>query len=419
METIGVNDMRKVLGVKQRLPNLILSLVVAVSLLVALQSCRRSNPQPESSVRAGMQDVYSATTELFRLVWSPGALENPTNSPRVMKLLDRLAKDFHNIERDAPVQYFEPGFRLALQLNQELIRDARGRFAEGDRDYAQWRLRSLTSNCVACHSRYQIATDFLGDVPRSEDPSFEARFATAQFLVASRQFDEGTKELMVLARTMFSSPSGGLAGISALKEWLVVQVRVKQHFAEAATELSAILKGDNLSEENRELIGAWVGDLSSLSSRVVPAQRVLKEARGLMSFTRGDDGTFIFDEKNLVKSLRTTALMHEFLQGAQVQTANASVRRTATYLLALAYAHMPIRSLDAFPELYLEQCVREYPDTKEAMQCFLLYQDVVEERNTGSAGVFMDAETQQKLRELRTLAFGNQPRVLDDSIAVE
>src|SRR5690606_2331569 len=97
-----------------------------------------------------------------------------------------------------------------------------------------------------------------------------------------------------------------------------------------------------------------------------------------------------------------TSILHSFLQ-----TAEGDARRQAFFLLALGYQKIPIPSFELFQEMYLEQCIREFPGTVEAKKAYSLLEELIEFESTGSGGLNLDPQDTEKLRELRSLAHGS------------
>ena len=83
-------------------------------------------------------------------------------------------------------------------------------------------------------------------------------------------------------------------------------------------------------------------------------------------------------------------------------------RGRASCLLAEAYSHMPISMFDGVRELYLETCIREFPETQEARTAFAIYKDNLESISSGSGGVNIEGEQKKRMIELKNLAFGEK-----------
>ena len=365
--------------------------------LAALGLGCKAHPQP-TSIKLEMLDAYQTSAELYRYVWAPSRFKKPEAHDKLLALLDRLASDFHRIEKVSPALLAEPGFKIALQTNQEMLKDIRDRFASGNKDYANWRLRGLTSNCLACHSRHEVKTDFLGELPTSPDESFEDKLAAGEFLFATRQFDKASNSLLALAHSISGTSSGSALAMRALKLWLVIEVRVKDRFSSSAKSLDDLMKTGELSVTDLDTLRRWSEELKKLAKEP-SSKNAVQDASRLLDEVK-DNSSIESDEQNLVQTLRATTLLHGYLEGDRT----SAERQTPTYLLALAYSHLPISVFDGFRELYLEQCIREFPGTAEAQAALKIYKQNLEIENSGSGGLHLDDESKAKLDELTKLA---------------
>jgi hypothetical protein len=370
------------------------------SLLTTISCQRSSTSSPD--LRTDMLDAYSASEKLFPYVWRPSMFNDPSSEKTIQALLDRLASDFHKAEGSGSQYAGDPGFTIALTMQQELLTDIRLRFKEGKKDYANWKLRSVTGNCVACHTRYKVRNDFLGAAPLPVSTSYQDQLAAADFLLATRQFDNAAEAYLTLATTVGSVAAGSAGALPALKQWLVIQVRVKNQGKAAASALEAAALKLRLPENKQRIIQQWITDLRIPLPNDAKSNPLATAARLLGTDT---EPTLEESEMMLVPSLRATAVLHNFLESAPA----GEERRKAQYLLAFAYARIPIHSFEALRELYLEQCIRENAGTAEAKSAYALYAQLVEEESTGSGGVHLDQETRSKLTELNGIAFGSAP----------
>jgi hypothetical protein len=380
---------------------------LCIALLLIFSGTLAACYKAPSGVRAKMREAYAETANLFNFVWSPAEFQDPKNEQAISKSLDRLINEFHDVAALSSVAAEEPGFRVTLSSHERTLKDIRSRFSAGQKEYANWRLRALTANCIACHSRYQAPVDFIGDAPSPNANSFEAELAAAEFLVATRQFEKADTALLRLANSVSLLPSGSAEAIQALKLWLVVEVRVKNRPAEAEKQLRELLETPERFGHYRASVVSWVEDLQTLAQNNYAGADPLNRAAELLRPIAGNT-TLEEDESHLVTTLRATTLLHEYLQ-TKISDKN---RREATFLLALAYRHLAIPSMELFQEMYLEQCIREFPGTIEAQKSYSVLQDLVEFQNSGSGGLHLEEKEAQKLKELRNLAFGTPRQMI-------
>lgn len=375
--------------------------------LVALGCAERTKPEP--NLQSDMRDVYRSARELFGYVWSPSSFYAESSERRISSLLDSLQENFHRAELDAPIEVFEPGFRVTLLAQKNLLADASNRFKEGKKEYANWQLRGMASNCISCHSRYQAPVNFVGELPPIEDMSPEGRLASAEFLFATRQFDKASESLFRSAERMAAVPSLGAFQIRALKMWLVIEVRTKDRPLDSAQRLESYLNSNRIPEGYGATFGRWVSDLKQLGSAPAVTSDPLREADTLLR-PLGDDSTIQSEEQHLVLTLKATALLHDYLQ----RSLSTDERRRGTFLLGVAYSHLPISLFTSFGPYYLEMTIRDFPHSNEALRAFELFERALMDDLGASGGGNLAPDQLKLLQELRKLAY---PRQLSPPVA--
>ena len=377
-----------------------LSLAV-IGILLFLVSCSLFTERKAEELRPVMIDSYQASRELYSYVWSPSVFSDKKNEAKILDLLSRLANNFHEVETLSEAERRDPGFFIALRSQNRLVKDIAQRFKSGQKDYANWRLRGITNNCLVCHSRTEDLTDFIGGGPSVEDHSAEGRLAAAEFLIATRQFEKGLDDLFDLAKGTSRLPSGASIAMKALKLWLTVQVRVKDHEKEAADSLEELVEVSEFSNERISVIRFWINDLRAIESKTLYANldaRLIRAAELLEPVA--SEPEFGEQEKHLVKTLASSAILHQILE----ETLIVEERRRALYLLGLAYSKAPIESFSILSTFFLERCIREFPNTDEARKAYSLYRDELEFESSGSGGEHIDEKDQALLIELRHLS---------------
>ena len=368
----------------------------AVSTFLGLSSCSKS---PNPTITQEMRDTYQVVSQLYGYVWDDAMFDAPSSERKISKMLERLSENFHRIEENAPSGLLEPGFNTTVLVQEAYLRDIRSRFDAGSKDYAKWRLRSLSQNCIACHSRYSAPIDFIGVAPPVGSHSIEAELAAAQFLFATRQFDDASDRLLSLAGKYSQVESGSADAFRALQLWLAIEVRVKNRYAHGADVLEPLLAKSKFSEDDARSIRIWIADLRRLERIAATAPVDVGTAELLLAPLQEGD-SISADNAHLPSTLRASAILHQLLIGKPTM---AGLEKP-TYLLALAYTHMQIQAFEGFDELYLEQCIRSFPGTPEAAQAYALYAGVVELRSSGSGGIHLDDAQVQKLEQLKGLA---------------
>ncbi len=135
--------------------------VIFLVLLFFLSCSSQKDIAPKRDFRANMRDAQKLTTELFNYVWDEKSFVDQKNAKKISELLNELSADFHEIKKAGNSLELEPGFDVILTTQRELIKDIATRFNEDQKDYALWRLKGMSQNCIACHSRLNVSLPVL------------------------------------------------------------------------------------------------------------------------------------------------------------------------------------------------------------------------------------------------------------------
>jgi len=371
-----------------------LQAVLSVVLLCCMSHVCVAESAPP--LKAKMVAVFAAFRELQPYLIDEREFFDRSSTRAVRRAVDTLTDLFDSIEREKLSLSQEVGFQTNLRLTSELLHDARNRLAEGKGQYALWRLRAVGNQCVICHTRYESPLDF--SAPGTDLAGLAPR-ARGEFLLATRQF--------ALAKDAFfeaaMNPSDGESSIDALRKWLLVYTRVHPEPGEALQKLDKVLQSGAPSAYDREEIEGWIASLREWQKEK-PGKRPAPLAQATQLIDRGTKRTQgILTDTAAVDFLRGTALLHKLLDDKKVSGAE---RGKVLYLLGVAYSRLTLYFVNELPELFFEQCIRDYPNSAEARQAFRQYDQLVTFEYTGSAGTNLPAEARSRLRELHDLAYG-------------
>lgn len=346
-----------------------------------------------------MDQVYLAFKSLQKYMADKALFVKKDNHAEILQLLGRLVDRFHRVrELDSPYAK-EIGFASTLHIIREMLIDVQQRFLVGKKDYAFWRLRNVYTYCVSCHTRYAVTVDFSDPDLRLENLS---AFERGEFFLATRQFEKA-QDAYLLAVEHAGSP---LRRIAALRHWLVIFTRVQPNPRHAMDELNRLRARVHFTPNEQQEIAGWMASLERWKDETPVPIDPLRRAETLLSqgTTIGDE---IFGKRSAVELLRATALLHELLDAAKPGELTAERRARILYNLGSAYSELSFFFADQLPEMFLEQCIRDYPGSDQAKRAFRLYREIVTLDYTGSAGTVLPREVKQKMDVLHTLAQGS------------
>lgn len=394
---------------RSRLNGFVLTCAVAAGFFASCHSSTQQAPEPEvGSVKQDMNAVYDSAQRIYAKLWDRERFIDMASANEIQSDLDRLSNGFHRVERDFPIEQFEPGFRVILQAQQELLADAAARFRAGKKDYVMWRLRGMTGNCVACHSRVGVPMDFAGVDPGSGRGSSQEVLGRGEFLTATRQFDRAREHLLGVVRGKDGISYDSETKFEALQLYLVSAVRVKADYSRAAADFDTVLQEGQIPDERKDIVRSWIEQLGKLAK--FDSLPPIKAAEELLRPLIGSDNNEL-DQQYLVQSLAASRILHTYLLTALPQEQH----RHAQYLLAVAYFHLTLRQFEVFQLMLLEQVIRENPRSAEAHHAFELFKARTESNASGPAGMSVEQEDLAKLQELRGIAYGGKVLVVPDT----
>lgn len=346
-----------------------------------------------------MAEVYRAYSDLQVFIGSREQFVDAKNQLRIAKLLIAMKENFHATSNTPNSRFEREGLAPTLHAVQEALEDTTTRFAEGKKDYALWKLRSLSNYCVTCHTRFEVANDFGSNQSAALEQL--TAYQRADYFFATRQF----KKASALFREVIMSDQFRFERFDALRKLLVIETRVHPDPSHALTTVREMQREAQFSPYELEEVRDWTSSLLRLQKEkpllVTSDESILQEVQRLLKIAHhGSDD--LDGRVSFIELLRASALLHGVFDRLQTTQFHAKV----LYLLGSIYSDMPQLFQLELPEMFLEECIRKFPGTEEAKKAFRVYQDKVQRDFTGSAGVKLPAELQLKIEELKSQAFG-------------
>jgi hypothetical protein len=385
---------------------------IIVSLLVALCCVEPvfAEEKPLPDTKARMAEVYRAYSELQNFIGTKEQFVDKKNQAQIAHLLTAMKDNFHQTEGAAADKFAREGLTATLKSVQQTLDDISLRFAEGKKDYALWKIRSLSNYCVTCHTRFKVANDFGS----SQSASLKGlnTYQRADYFFATRQFSKAS----VLFREVIASDQFNFERFDALRRLLVIETRVYPDPSHALSTLKEVRQEAKFSPYEEEEIQDWTASLLRWQKEkpisMASDQMVLAEAERLLKIAHhGEDS--LDGQVSFIELLRASALLHSVFDKQLTTSYHAKV----LYLLGSTYSEMPHIFQSELPQMFLEECIRKFPGSDEAKKSFRVYQDAIQRDYTGSAGTRLPEEEQQKLEELKALAYGKELPVKNQQIA--
>lgn len=274
-----------------------------------------------------------------------------------------------------------PGFRITYGLLSDHIQKTQAAFQGGEMDYVRMRVNGMGNLCAACHMQAPKISHFSAFefvVERSR----EATFNNAEFLFVIRRFDEALAQFDKLVRDF---PKSGITSDQlndAYRRKLAIFARVYRDPGMAIDNLKEDLKNKNLPTDIRRNIESWTTTLQSWKGeKTDPAKLKTPELLAYVAKKLPSDMVrkIAPDNPQLLNILRLSGLLYERLYKEPGGTSSQGV------LYYLARSERSLAPLYWYPlnEIYLKECIVQYPKQSFSKRCFDAYKEGMQERYFG------------------------------------
>ena len=358
--------------------------------------------QPVSSRTAEpatMRQLFHDLTSVFTLTLKEDEFEDPANREKILSSLNSLAENAGQLESHGETANPSTDFfrrSLARDANEAVMRFRRGQF-EGTRFVVD----QLMNNCFACHSRlpsdrlFQPGESYLEETAIDSLPAEDR----ARLQVTLRQFEDALDTYELL----FASPdvsAGKIAASSAFDDYLKVCLRVEEDCDRAKRTFETFRQRPDVPPYLDERLDGWTKDLDQLDRNRKDALRdPLGQGRALIRDAQYQNA-FPNDPRGSVRFIAATGYLHHYLESSPSDTDRLA---ETYYLLGVAESYVSPSYWRSQTDVLLESAIRTSPRSVYGRMALNFLEEYTISGYTGSAGVSIPPEVQERLDELRAL----------------
>ena len=367
--------------------------LVLLSILIATTSAQSA----EKELKGSMQGAFEVFSKLSPYLVEESSFEDPKNHDKILEYLRSLSSSFHTAE-SVPSKYKDkPGFLATLFVMNSALDDALVSFTQDEKDWASWRLRTVSGTCVSCHSNFGVDVRYKNDKAIDKNLS---NYEKAELYLISRQINKA-KESFYKAALDAAKEDMHQKMLEATRRLLVIYTRFETNPKEALERIKKIEKSTKHSEYEQEIFNEWIGAFTEWSKEKNPKDLSFNKARKLASMAFGSEP--LLSQAGSVQLLRASGIYHQLFMQQKLKKEEKS---EALYYLGLIYARLPLYVINEMPQFYLELCIREFPGTPDAKKAYSLYRELTAYGYTGSSGMHLPEDIKAELRELKSIAYG-------------
>jgi hypothetical protein len=357
------------------------------------------------SAKAIMSGVYQSFLKIVPYVYSDQESQygqlfkgDSAKKDELLKNLNDLSEFFKSAEH---VSYFKrPGFRPSLDTINNHLSDTIVSVKENNYNFAQKRLKAMTSLCISCHSQLSEASSknsFGKEVNLTDRSGFESDYAFANYLFLVRKFEEAESYFKKAVEVSLEKSQMTVL-LDSLRKLLSIYTKVDFDYKKASAFVSAYKDDKRMPVIAKNSLLEWSRSLQTFEKFNAKTNSSPKE----------------FIEKYLAPLEQTklgqTETNHDvrFLVGSGVLTKFATSNPKSKlmpeilYWLAVADKNLSHSYFFSLSDLYLKDCVTTYSKSPFARKCYELYEENVQFGYSGSGGTDIPEGEKRELQRLKS-----------------
>lgn len=350
-----------------------------------------------------MNKAFNSLMELIPFLAQEEEFSSKKNEKVVGKHMQDLASSFGTAKHDSLMK--QDIFAPSLDIIRQEIKDSHEAFKAGKKDYAWWRMRSITAQCMSCHTRLPAnhASSFQEGFRLIDKKKFKDPYNLGIAYLIVRQYPEA-KENFTRAFDENVIKKQFKDILLPLKQLLLIQTKVMKDPAQMLTVLKHYENTKGISVDDQGVMKTWMNRLKAWSEAPLNKYARLSTDEEAVDFMAKVMRP-LFKNNNLyvgkhdVDLLMASGLLSNFL----FENPESKKAPDALYWVGVAEKYLERENFFGTGEHFLKDCVRRYPKAPIARECFNEYKESIEFNFSGSRGTDIPADVQRELDSLEAL----------------
>ena len=348
-----------------------------------------------------MNKAFIALSDLIPLITDRDQFMEKKNEKLITSKITELKSAIITAKHDSLIK--EDLFAPSYTLINENIAGSLEAFKLGNKDYAHWRLKEITSLCIDCHSRMPIshASSFQNGELTIDETKFENIYnlGIAQ-LIVRRYTDAKGSFTRSIQDKLIKKEIKDL--ILPFKQILLIDAKVYKNPDNLIAFMGEYKSREDLPEEVRNSISTWLVRLKHWKGNKLLAVG-LKSDKEVERFIAKELAPLkkksIYGGGYDVDLLIASGLLSNYFFENPTSAKAAEI----SYWLGWAEKYLKRENFFGSGDLFLKQCIKHYPKNPTAKKCLEEYKDSVEFEFSGSGGTSIPKDVQKELDDLEKL----------------
>jgi hypothetical protein len=352
-----------------------------------------------------MNKAFNALTELLPLLLSSEKFQDKKNEGMIKEKIQTIEEAFREAKHDPLIKHdlFAPSYALIT----DNLSESKSSFEKGHKDYTKWLVKETISVCLDCHTRIpsdHISSFQSGELLIKEDQLKEPYLLGLASLIVRRNVDAKNHFLRQIQDKIISKDSNDM--ILPFQQILLIETKVMKD-----PQAMIALIDDFKAKKN--LPAFVVEELQNWRLRLVEwkNEKALKETpasdKVMVSFIQRHLKPLMkksFSDANKVDLLFSSGVLSSFL----FLNPSSKLAPEISYWTGWIEKRLKRENFMSSGDLFLEQCIRKYPNSPFAQDCFKELEESIEFDFSGSSGTFIPDDVKAELQELKSLIERNK-----------
>ncbi len=295
----------------------------------------------------------------------------------------------------------QENFKFSRQVLEDHIIETERVFRLGNKSYARWMMNSTMNICMGCHLQTPRESSHFSEFTNTK--IFSSDFERAEFLFTTRDFIGANR---IYGNLLDTYPHSGVNREqleSAVRRQVGYFARIERNPKAGKEALQKILANKKLPQPLQESIAAWQAQFAKWEKIKIPTPD-FENKEQLLSFAEKylNDDALISDEINhprLVTDLIISGVLYEYLEKHPYSNKTPEI----LYWLSVCDRELNNNFFYSLADLYLRECITEFPENPIAKKCFKEYEANVIMGYSGSSGTHVPGDVSADLKRLRDL----------------
>lgn len=355
-----------------------------------------------SSTVTPMNKAFSSLGELLPYLTDENKFKDKKNEEAILQHIKEIDQAFKVAKHGDLLK--KDIFAPSLALIRENISNSREAFLKGKKDYAHWRMKEITTQCLDCHAR----------LPSTHPSSFQEGFQFIDSKKIPEAYNLGITYLIVRqypeAKTAFTRKidesflkSEFKEIMPSLKQLLMIHTKIMKEPEQMLTLVKHYETKKGFSQDDLEQMKSWKERLAVWKDNPATKNHLDTESETSEFISKSVKPLFSKDDLYLGKFDVDLLMVSGLLSNYLFENPESKIAPEVLYWIALSEKYLKREEFFGTGDLLLKECVRRYSTSPVAKKCFQEYQDSMEFEFTGSGGTQIPLEVKKELEELQKL----------------